>query len=98
MSAKKPTTKKSAAKKLVAKKNGLRWSLGLFRNDRGMLVTVYVTSDGSPVPYLKRRVGGRKILFHRTYVGMPYSAARVQLRKDSRLKDQPLPAQKKQAA
>lgn len=77
--------KKSEAKNATTKQqaNGPHWSIGVFRNDKGKLVTVYVRADGTPVPYETRRVGGRKILHFGTYSGMPYREARQQLLKDA---------------
>ena len=69
------------------KKSASRWSLGVFRNEQGRLATVYVRADGRPSPYLRKQVGGRKILFHATYSKMKYSEARHRLLKDSGLKD-----------
>ena len=84
------------AKKAPAK--SLRWSLGLYRTAKGKLAAVYVRADGSVVPYLQRRVGSAKILFHKVYNGITYSAARAQLVKESKLKDQKGAAPAKKAA
>ena len=78
---------KKAAKAKVAKKTkgtGSAWRLGLFRNAHGRLVTVYVNSDGSVMPYEQPRVGNAPILFKGAYTGMKYSEARVQLLKDAK--------------
>jgi hypothetical protein len=78
------TTKKQATAKVNEQAvKGPRWNIGLFRNDRGKLVTVYVTTEGQPVPYEERRVGGREILHFGTYTGMPYRDARQQLLADA---------------
>jgi len=82
-------TQKAPAKKTTTAKP--RWSIGLFRNAVGKLVTVYVTADGEPMPYEKKRLNGNgKILFHEVITGMKYSQARKQLLKDSGLKDEPV--------
>ncbi len=81
-------TKKAPAKKSASPAKSPRWSIGLFRNASGKLATVYVTTDGVPMPYEKDRVKGGKILFHAVYVGMKYSQARAQLVKESGLKDE----------
>ena len=80
---------KKAAKSKVAKKaksagTGSAWRLGLFRNAHGRLVTVYVNSDGSVMPYEQPRVGNAPILFMGAYKGMKYSEARLQLLKDAK--------------
>ena len=74
-----------------------RWSIGLFRNASGALVTVYVTADGVPMPYEAKRVHG-KILFHAVYSGMKYSAARQKLLKESGLKDKKVEVKEKAVA
>lgn len=74
-------------KKAPAKKPASRWSIGVFRNMRGKLVTLYVTADGVPMPYEKKRLNGNKILFHQVITGVKYSAARQRLLKASGLKD-----------
>ncbi len=80
---------KAPTKKQSASTATPRWSIGLFRNERGKLVTIYVRSaDGVPMPYEKKRLNGNKILFHAVYTGMKYSQARQRLLKDSGLKDQ----------
>jgi len=88
--AKKPAGKKASAKKPAAKKSVAeapkrppRWSIGLFRNAKDRLCTVYVGGDGTPTPYEKKRVGDAKILFHTVYSGMKYSEARQQLLRDA---------------
>lgn len=60
-----------------------RWSLGLFRNDYGRLVTCYVRADGTPVPSEAKRVGDSEILHHDIFRGMKYSEARQQLLADA---------------
>lgn len=70
-------------KKAETKTTGPRWRIGLFRNDKGKLVTVYVSPDGSPVPYEQKRVGDREILYHGEYTGMPYRDARQVLLKEA---------------
>lgn len=59
------------------------WRIGLFRNAKGKLSTAYVNAEGTPLPYERRRVGDRKIVFHKAYTGMKYSEARVQLVADA---------------
>lgn len=79
---------------------GPRWSIGLFRNDKGKLCTVYVTKDGTPMPYEAKRVGGRDILLYRVYSGIKYSAARQELVKEAKkagIKDGPVVTPKAEA-
>ena len=82
----------SKTKKIPAKKSAStakpRWSIGLARNARGKLITIYVTADGVPMPYEKNRVNGNRILFHEVITGTKYSQARQKLLKDSGLKDE----------
>jgi hypothetical protein len=85
----KTKAKKAPTKKQSARTATPRWSIGLFRNASGRLVTVYVTTEGVPMPYEKKRLNGNgKILFHAVYTGMKYSQARQRLLKDSGLKDE----------
>lgn len=56
-----------------------RWSIGLFRNPHGKLVTIYTRKDGTPVPSAQDRVGDAEILHHGTYADMTYAEARQRL-------------------
>lgn len=78
-----PSAKKTRAKKGEGK--GPRWSIGLFRSNKheGRLSACYVTIEGVPMPYERKRVGEQKILFHKQYTDMKYSEARAQLTKDA---------------
>jgi len=80
------TKKTKATTKTKAKgtSNGPTWRLGLFRNDHGRLVTVYVNSDGEVMPYQRRQVADRPVLFTGAYSDMKYSEARQQLLKDAK--------------
>jgi len=89
-------TKKAPAKKTSTTKP--RWSLGLFRNASGKLVTVYVTTEGVVMPYEKKRLNGNKILHYGVYSGMKYSQARKRLLADSGLKDELVEANRKAVA
>lgn len=63
---------------------GPTWRIGVFRNDTGKLVTVYVGKDlKTPQPYETKRVGDRAILLAREYSGMKYSEARQLLLKEA---------------
>ena len=64
-------------------KQSTRWSIGLFRNGSGKLVTAYVTADGKPMPYEQKRVGRKKSLHNAVYTDMKYSEARQRLLKDA---------------
>jgi hypothetical protein len=83
----KAATAKSKAKSVPTEqeqpKRSPRWSIGVFRNAKGNLVTVYVSADGTPMPYEAKRVGDAKILHHAVYAGMKYSEARQELLKDA---------------
>lgn len=63
----------------------LHWTLGLFESvaHDGRKVVVYCRKDGSPSPYLAKKVKGKKALFHATYTGMSYAEARKRLVKDA---------------
>ncbi len=66
-----------------------RWSLGLFRNEAGELVTTYVTTAGVPIGILKKQFKG-KALFHAVYSDLTYGHARARLVKESKLQDLPV--------
>lgn len=95
------TSAKTPKEKKVAK--GPTWSIGIFRNARGKLATVYVNSAGKPMPYEAPRVGNAKILLTGKYSGVTYAEARQLLLKDAKkagLKDEPVekPKTEKKAA
>lgn len=73
---------------------GPTWSIGLFRNPKtGRLSTVYVNSQGTPMPYETTRVGGQPILIQGKYTGMLYSEARQKLLAEAKkkgIKDEPV--------
>jgi hypothetical protein len=83
---------KTRAKKAPKKQSASRWSLGLARNERGELITLYTRTDGTPMQSEKKRLNGGKILFHEVITGVKYSQARGQLIKHSGLKDEPVAA------
>src|SRR5256885_1870625 len=78
---------KGEVAKTIGERTTRRWSLRLFRNASGKLVTVYVTTEGVVMPYEKKRLNGNKILHYTVYSGMKYSQARKRLLADSGLKD-----------
>ncbi len=72
--------------KKQAKKTPQRWSLGLWRNARGELVTCYCSIKGEPAPYQKKMMPkGTKILFFAVYKGVTFKEARARLLRDSKL-------------
>ena len=96
MTAKKQTQMKSAPK--TAKQDRpLRWSLALYRDERGKLATAYCRTDGTIVPSLRARVGKAKILRHDVFTGITFREARAKLIKASGLKDAPVKEKKTNA-
>lgn len=92
------TTKATTNGEPVSK--GRRWSIGLFRSARGTLSGCYVSKDGEPMPYERKRVGDRPILFHGVYADMTYSDANAELRKAAAAKgivDEPVAKEKAKA-
>jgi hypothetical protein len=74
---------KSAPKKAPAKKV-LHWHVGVFRSaSNGDMIVLYARVDGSVAPYYARKATTKQALFHASYSGITYAAARKQLLKDA---------------